>query len=74
MSMISERELERVLRERESYLVECLSELVSIPTFVPPGEKYGEIVDALVPKFERLGFDARRVDMPAEIYLSLIHI
>ncbi|UYZ40720.1 MAG: ArgE/DapE family deacylase [Candidatus Methanospirare jalkutatii] len=66
--MISERELERVLREKESYLVECLSELVSIPTFVPPGEKYGEIVDALVPKFERLGFDARRVDMPVEIY------
>ncbi len=56
--------------ETEKYLIGCLTELVRIPTFVPPGEHYGEIVDWLIPVFNDLGFKCERVDMPADIYES----
>ena len=55
-------------KETEKYLIDCLTELVRIPTFVPPGEHYGEIVDWLIPVFNDLGFKCERVDMPADIY------
>ncbi len=60
--------IDDMLKERERHMLECLRELVSIPTYVPPGENYGKIVDILVEKFENLGFNARRVDIPEEIY------
>ena len=58
--------VERV--EIQKYLIESLQELVRIPTFVPPGEHYGEIVDWLIPRFDDLGFTCERVEMPADIY------
>ncbi|MDI6811861.1 MAG: succinyl-diaminopimelate desuccinylase, partial [archaeon] len=48
---IAERE------ETQKYLIDCLKELVRIPTFVPPGENYGKIVDLLIPVFEDFGFE-----------------
>jgi succinyl-diaminopimelate desuccinylase len=54
--------------ETQRYLIDCLRELVRIPTFVPPGEHYGEIVDWLIPVFDNFGFKCERIDMPADIY------
>jgi len=54
--------------EIQDYLIESLKEMVRIPTFVPPGEHYGEIVDWLIPRFNDLGFTCERIEMPADIY------
>jgi len=62
-----ERELDKLVEERENELMEYLSELVSIPTFVPPGENYGEIVDRLIPKFNDLGFRCERIELPRDV-------
>ncbi|NMX21140.1 acetylornithine deacetylase [ANME-1 cluster archaeon GoMg4] len=72
MTMGGEKKVEETVEknETEKYLIGCLTELVRIPTFVPPGEHYGEIVDWLIPVFNDLGFKCERVDMPADIYES----
>ncbi len=57
-------------KETQKYLIGCLKDLIRIPTFVPPGEHYGEIVDWLIPVFNDLGFKCERVDMPVDIYES----
>ncbi|MDI6884900.1 MAG: ArgE/DapE family deacylase [archaeon] len=59
---IAERE------ETQKYLIDCLKELVRIPTFVPPGENYGKIVDWLILVFEDFGFGCERIAMPEEVY------
>jgi succinyl-diaminopimelate desuccinylase len=54
--------------ETQRYLIDCLTELVRIPTFVPPGENYGKIVDLLIPVFEDFGFGCERIAMREEVY------
>ena len=54
--------------ETQKYLIDCLKELVRIPTFVPPGEHYGEIVEWLIPVLDDFGFKCERIDVPADIY------
>lgn len=70
MTMRGERKMEETVesKETEKYLLDCLKEMVGIPTFVPPGEHYGEIIDLLIPVLGDLGFECERVDMPADIY------
>jgi len=65
--MGEERELDKLVEERENELIEYLSELVKIPTFVPPGENYGEIIDWLIPKFNDLGFRCERIELPQDV-------
>ncbi len=57
-------------RERgaEEEILGYLKALVRVPTFVPPGENYGEIVDWLVPIFEGFGFECERVEMPEAVF------
>ncbi len=62
--------LERIaeaVEERREAVVETVLETVRIPTQTPPGENYDRIVDYFLPRFEALGFDARRVDIPDRI-------
>ncbi|MBE0515767.1 MAG: ArgE/DapE family deacylase [Methanophagales archaeon] len=54
--------------ETERYLIDCLKGLVRIPTFVPPGEHYGKIVEVLIPVFEDLGFGCERITIPEKVY------
>jgi succinyl-diaminopimelate desuccinylase len=65
-----EEDLEEVAgrEETQKYLIDSLKALVKIPTFVPPGEYYGEIIDWLIPAFSDLGFTCDRIEMPADIY------
>jgi succinyl-diaminopimelate desuccinylase len=67
---LSRKDLDDVVErvEIQKYLIESLNDLVRIPTFVPPGEHYGEIVDWLIPRFDDLGFTCERIEMPADIY------
>jgi succinyl-diaminopimelate desuccinylase len=46
--------------------VEILKDLISIDTTVPPGLNYDKAVNYLEPLFKELGFDTRRVIIPAE--------
>lgn len=59
---------EREDLEKDEYLIACLRELVKIPTYVPPGENYGKIVDWLIPVFDDLGFECERIEMPKDVY------
>lgn len=63
-----EEKLERAVERKEKELIDCLKGLVRIPTFVPPGENYGKIVDWLIPVFEDFGFECERIEMPADVY------
>lgn len=56
------------MERKEKELLDYLDGLVRIPTFVPPGENYGKIVDMLIPVFEDLGFECKRIEMPADVY------
>ena len=74
MARKAEGEWEHDLREMvdreetERYLLHVLSELVRIPTVVPPGEHYGEIVESLIPVLADMGFTAERIEMPEELF------
>ncbi len=61
-----DRELDELVEEKEDELMEYLSGLVSIPTFVPPGENYGEIIDWLIPLFNDFGFRCERIEIPED--------
>ncbi len=65
-----EEKLEKAVesKEKEEYLIDHLKELVRIPTFVPPGENYGKIVDWLIPVFEDFGFECERIEMTEDVY------
>jgi succinyl-diaminopimelate desuccinylase len=46
--------------------VGILKDLIAIDTTVPPGRNYGKAVRYLEPLFKELGFETRRVTIPAE--------
>jgi len=46
--------------------VEVLKDLISIDTAVPPGLNYDKAIDYLEPLFKELGFDTKRLIIPAE--------
>ena len=46
--------------------VEVLKDLISIDTTVPPGLNYGKAIAYLEPLFKKLGFETRRLIIPAE--------
>jgi succinyl-diaminopimelate desuccinylase len=66
--MEEKENLDKAVESKEKYLIDYLMELVRIPTFVPPGENYGKIVDRLIPVFEDFGFECERIEMPEDVY------
>ena len=60
--------MEEAEQRKEEYLISCLKDLIRIPTFVPPGENYGKIVNWLLPRFEELGFECEKIEMPEDVY------
>ncbi len=60
-------ELDEIVDATEDELIGYLSELVRVPTFVPPGEYYEEIVDLLIPHLRDSGFRCERIVVPEEI-------
>ena len=62
--------LEKSVERKEKELIGWLTELVGIPTFVPPGEDYGKIVDWLFPVLEGFGFQCERIEMPEDVYAA----
>ncbi|KAF5432904.1 succinyl-diaminopimelate desuccinylase [Candidatus Methanophagaceae archaeon] len=62
--------LAKSVERKEKELIGWLTELVGIPTFVPPGENYGKIVDWLFPVLEGFGFQCERIEMPEDVYAA----
>ena len=46
--------------------VKVLSGFIAIDTSVPPGEHYGAAMDYLEPYFRQVGFETRKIEIPAE--------
>ena len=53
---------------REDEIITLLRQWIGVSTEVPPGKNYGEMVEKIMPRFSALGFDVRRIDIPAEIF------
>lgn len=49
-------------------LIGLLEEIISFKTVAPPGNCYHEVVDYLIPIFTELGFQIRKLVMPAEVF------
>jgi succinyl-diaminopimelate desuccinylase len=60
-----EEVFEAVAQKRDR-LVDLLRDLIRIPTVVPPGNNYTDMVDYLEPLFQNLGFCTQRVVVPDE--------
>lgn len=60
--------LDNAVERKEKELIGYLKELVRMPTFVPPGENYVQIVEWLIPVFDGFGFRCERIDMPEDVY------
>lgn len=58
----------QAVEARRDEIVATLLDAVRIPTQTPPGENYDRIVEHLLPHFQAVGFDARRYDLPAEVF------
>ncbi len=54
--------------EKKNQTINLLRDLIKFATIVPPGEKYEEICDFLIPKFEELGFEVEKILMPDDIF------
>ncbi len=60
--------IDTAVNARREEILALLQQWVQIPTQTPPGENYIEIVGRILPRFAALGFDARRVDMPPDVF------
>ncbi|MHA1632312.1 MAG: M20/M25/M40 family metallo-hydrolase, partial [Candidatus Freyarchaeota archaeon] len=54
------------IEELREEIVELTKELVRFPTVNPPGEKYEECARFIRDKLEKVGFDAKIIDVPTE--------
>ncbi len=62
----SQEEVFKAVEAKRDRLVSLLQDLIRIPTVVPPGDKYEEMVQFLEPIFQNLNFQTTRVIIPAE--------
>ncbi|MFX1245510.1 MAG: M20 family metallopeptidase [Promethearchaeota archaeon] len=56
----------KAVEQKRDRIINLLQELIKIPTVVPPGNNYADLVDFLEPQFENLGFTTERVIVPDE--------
>lgn len=62
----SQKELFNAVEANRDRLVSLLEELIRIPTVVPPGNNYEEIVQYLEPIFLSLGYSTKQVIIPTD--------
>ncbi|MFX1318591.1 MAG: M20 family metallopeptidase [Promethearchaeota archaeon] len=56
----------RAVEQKRERIIDLLRECIKIPTVVPPGNNYADLVDFLEPLFKNLGFTTERVIVPDE--------
>jgi succinyl-diaminopimelate desuccinylase len=62
----STEEIFEVIEGKRDRLITLLKDLIRIPTVVPPGDNYEDIVQYLEPLFRKLNFSTERVVVPPE--------
>ncbi|MFX1491547.1 MAG: M20 family metallopeptidase [Promethearchaeota archaeon] len=63
---LNEEEVFQAVEAKRNRLVALLKDLIHIPTVVPPGNNYEEMVQFLEPIFNKLDFQTKRVIIPTE--------
>ncbi|MFX1300676.1 MAG: M20 family metallopeptidase [Promethearchaeota archaeon] len=66
LNQISVDQVFNTIEKKEERIAKLLSELIQVPTVVPPGNNYEEFVDLVEPIFRELGFKTERVMIPEE--------
>jgi succinyl-diaminopimelate desuccinylase len=56
----------KAVEQKRHRIINLLRDLIKIPTVVPPGNNYADLVDFLEPLFKKLGFTTERVIVPDE--------
>jgi len=56
----------RTVEQKRDRIITLLRDLIKIPTVVPPGNNYGDLVNFVEPLFKKLGFTTERVIVPDE--------
>ncbi len=56
----------KAVEQKRERIITLLRDLIKIPTVVPPGNNYGDLVDFVEPLFKKLGFSTERVIVPDE--------
>ncbi len=64
---ISVDQVFEAVEKKQERIAKLLSELIQVPTVVPPGNNYEEFVDLVEPIFKELGFKTERVVIPEEL-------
>ncbi|MFW9984151.1 MAG: M20 family metallopeptidase [Candidatus Odinarchaeota archaeon] len=62
----SQKEIFSAVEAKRDRLVSLLEELIRIPTVVPPGNNYEEMVHYLEPIFQSLGYTTEQVSIPTD--------
>jgi succinyl-diaminopimelate desuccinylase len=57
----------QVVDQKQANTIECLQGILSVKTVNPPGSNYADLLDYLEPQFQSIGFQTRRVEVPAEL-------
>ena len=66
-NQISVDQVFEVVEKKQDRIAKLLSELIQVPTVVPPGNNYEDFVDLTEPIFKQLGFKTERVVIPEEL-------
>jgi succinyl-diaminopimelate desuccinylase len=56
----------KAVEQKRDRIINLLRDLIKIPTVVPPGNNYADLVDFVEPLFKNLGFNTERVIVPDE--------
>ncbi len=56
----------KAVEQKRERIIALLQDLIKIPTVVPPGNNYVDMVDFLEPLFRKLGFRTERVIVPEQ--------
>jgi succinyl-diaminopimelate desuccinylase len=51
-------------------LMDLLKSIIGFKTVAPPGSNYEEIVDWLIPAFQKMGFTTAKLPMPEEVFAA----
>jgi succinyl-diaminopimelate desuccinylase len=66
-TQVSVEELFKAVEKKANRVAKLLSDLIQVPTVVPPGNNYEEFVDLVEPIFKKLGFQTERVVIPEDL-------
>ena len=67
-------QLFEAVEKKQERIAKLLSELIQVPTVVPPGNNYEEFVDLVEPIFKKMGFKTERVVIPEELTKTIPYL